>query len=58
MWLDMAAKADPANAAEAAKPALARFFAEDALAACELLARRATSGAGAIDALEEAQLLA
>ena len=58
MWLEMAAKADPANADEAAKPALARFFAEDALAACELLARRAMSGAAAIDALSEERLLA
>jgi 3-(methylsulfanyl)propanoyl-CoA dehydrogenase len=58
MWLEMAAKADPANAAEAAKPALARFFAEDALAACDLLARRAMNGAAAIDALGDAQLCA
>lgn len=58
MWLEMAAKADPAAPAEAAKAALARFFAEDALPACELLARRATGGAGAIDALGDAQLCA
>ena len=58
MWLEMAAKAEPAHAAEAAKPALARFFAEDALSACELLARRAMGGTGAIDALGDAQLCA
>ncbi|MFO0989397.1 MAG: acyl-CoA dehydrogenase [Alphaproteobacteria bacterium] len=58
MWLEMAAKADPAAPAEAAKPALARFFAEDALPACDLLARRAMSGAAAIDALGDAQLCA
>jgi len=58
MWLKMAAAADASNPAEAAKPALARFFAEDALAACDLLARRAMSGAAAIDALQDAQLLA
>jgi hypothetical protein len=58
MWLEMAAKADSGAPAEAAKPALARFFAEDALSACELLARRATAGAAAIDALEAPQLLA
>ncbi len=58
MWLKMAAAADAAHPAEAAKPALARFFAEDALAAADLLARRAMSGAAAIDALQDAQLLA
>ncbi len=58
MWLEMAAKADPAASAEAAKAALARFFAEDALPACELLARRAMGGAGVIDALGDAQLCA
>jgi alkylation response protein AidB-like acyl-CoA dehydrogenase len=58
MWLDMAAKADASVPAEAAKPALARFFAEDALAACDLLAHRAMSGAALIDSLGNAQLLA
>lgn len=58
MWLEMAAKADATNPAEAAKPALARFFSEDALAASELLARRATAGAAAIDALDDAALCA
>ncbi len=58
MWLEMAAKADPAQAAEAAKPALARFFAEDALSAADLLARRAMSGAAVIDALGAEQLCA
>lgn len=58
MWLKMAAAADAGAPAEAAKPALARFFAEDALSACDLLARRAMSGAAAIDAVPDAQLLA
>jgi hypothetical protein len=58
MWLAMAADADGSVPAEAAKPALARFFAEDALAACEPLARRAMSGAAAIDALGSEQLCA
>ncbi len=58
MWLEMAAKADAASPAEAAKPALARFFAEDALSAGELLARRAMAGAAAIDALGDAALCA
>jgi len=58
MWLEMAVAADAATPAAAAKPALARFFAEDVLSAADLLARRAMSGAAAIDALEEAQLLA
>jgi alkylation response protein AidB-like acyl-CoA dehydrogenase len=58
MWLKMAAAADPAHPAEAAKPALANFFAEDSLSAADHLARRAMSGAGTIDALEDAKLLA
>jgi hypothetical protein len=58
MWLRMAAAADASNPAEAAKPALARFFAEDGLPAAELLARRAMGGAATIDALGDEQLRA
>jgi alkylation response protein AidB-like acyl-CoA dehydrogenase len=58
MWLKMAAAADGATPAEAAKPALARFFAEDALSAADLLTRRAVASAATIDAVPDAQLLA